>query len=155
MGNRVVKPPEPPVTIAEEIIWGSVLLLVCGGVHVAAIVWAVGLLERLDLRFTLKRRRVRLAIMVSAAFVAMIVAQTIQVWIWALSFRLAGLFLGFEEALYFAMATYTTVGYGDVVLEPGFRVFASMAAVNGLLSFGLSTAFLVDGLSKLMVIGRR
>ena len=143
------------MSVTEEIVWGSLLLLVCGGVHVAAIVWAVGLLERLELRFTLKRRRVRLAILVSAAFLAMIAAQTVQVWIWAICFRVAGLFPGFEEALYFAMATYTTVGYGDVVLEPGFRVFASMASVNGLLSFGLSTAFLVDGLSKLMVIGRR
>ena len=46
------------------------------------------------------------------------------------------------EAIYFAIATYTTVGYGDITVGSEFRIFAVMAAATGLLSFGLSTAYL-------------
>jgi Ion channel len=52
------------------------------------------------------------------------------------------------DAVYFALATYTTVGYGDVVLASEHRVFGAMAAVTGMLVFGLSTAFLVAILTR-------
>ena len=45
-----------------------------------------------------------------------------------------------ETALYFSMATFTTVGYGDVVLEGSWRMLASLQAANGMIIFGWSTA---------------
>ncbi len=45
-------------------------------------------------------------------------------------------------ALYFSMATFTTVGYGDVVLEGRWRVLASFQAANGMIIFGWSTALI-------------
>ena len=47
-----------------------------------------------------------------------------------------------ETALYFSTVTYTTLGYGDVVLTPPWRVLASLEAANGILLFGWTTAFL-------------
>jgi hypothetical protein len=40
--------------------------------------------------------------------------------------------------------SFTTVGYGDVVLEPGWRLLAGMTSTHGLLIFGIFTAFLVE-----------
>lgn len=57
-----------------------------------------------------------------------------------------GLFQTFEEALYFSIVSFTTVGFGDVVIEGPLRVIAGMTAAHGLLSFGLYTAFFVDAL---------
>jgi hypothetical protein len=54
------------------------------------------------------------------------------------------------EAIYFALSTYTTLGYGDVILGREHRTFAAMAAVTGLLNIGLSTAFLVGMFSKML-----
>lgn len=48
-----------------------------------------------------------------------------------------------EDAIYFALVTSTTLGYGDITLGSRWRLFGAMAAVNGLLTFGLSTAFLI------------
>ena len=53
-----------------------------------------------------------------------------------------------EDAVYFVLVTSTTLGYGDVTLERKWRLFGAMAAVNGLLTFGLSTAFLLDVFAK-------
>ncbi|MEM9659316.1 MAG: potassium channel family protein, partial [Planctomycetota bacterium] len=56
---------------------------------------------------------------------------------------------GFEEfkelqtALYFSAATYTTLGYGDIVIEDEmWRLLAGLEAVNGMLLVGWSTAML-------------
>ena len=43
-------------------------------------------------------------------------------------------------AFYFSMATFTTVGYGDVVLHGQWRLLASLQAANGMIIFGWSTA---------------
>lgn len=69
---------------------------------------------------------------------------TCSVWGWAALYMVLGLFDSFEPALYFSIVSFTTVGYGDVVLEPGLRLLAGMTATHGLLTFGLFTAFLVE-----------
>jgi voltage-gated potassium channel Kch len=45
-------------------------------------------------------------------------------------------------ALYFSMATFTTVGYGDIVLAGEWRILASLQAANGMIMFGWSTALI-------------
>ena len=52
-------------------------------------------------------------------------------------------FESWNTAVYFSIATYTTLGYGDVVLDEGHRIFAAFGAMTGMLAFGISTAFLV------------
>jgi hypothetical protein len=61
-----------------------------------------------------------------------------------------GAFSDLATALYFSLVTYTTLGYGDFVLGPDIRIFASFAAVTGLLTFGLSTAFLVGLIGRIL-----
>jgi|TARA_B110000114_G_scaffold30928_1_gene31906 hypothetical protein len=40
--------------------------------------------------------------------------------------------------------TFTTLGYADMVLDERWRFLSNMTAVNGLIVFGLSTAFSVE-----------
>ena len=51
-------------------------------------------------------------------------------------------FASFGEAIYFSSVTYTTLGYGDVVLTGQWRMLSACEATNGMLLFGLSTALL-------------
>lgn len=71
-------------------------------------------------------------------------SQTLGVWIWAVTLWLLGAFETFEPALYYALASFTTVGFGDVVATKEWRLFGTMAAANGMLSFGLAAASLVN-----------
>ena len=48
-----------------------------------------------------------------------------------------------EAALYFSMVTFTTLGYGDVLLDERWRLMAAFEAANGIIIFGLSTAVVV------------
>jgi voltage-gated potassium channel Kch len=48
-----------------------------------------------------------------------------------------------ETALYFSTVTFTTLGYGDVVLDQRWRLVAAFKAVNGIIIFGLTTAAVI------------
>lgn len=50
----------------------------------------------------------------------------------------------FQNALYFSLETFTTVGYGDITLKGGWRILTGIEAMNGILLFGWSTAMLYN-----------
>lgn len=138
------------MTTTMQIVWGSVLLLVCSGAHLVVLMATAGLLQRLGDRYPKPLKGGHWGTITAIAFIAVIAAHTIQVWLWAFSFIVLGALNAFHDAIYFALVTYTTLGYGDVIVGENFRLFAAMAAVTGLLNFGLSTAFLVGLLARLL-----
>ena len=50
--------------------------------------------------------------------------------------------------LYFTFVNYTTLGYGDIMPVKQWRLMGPMAAMNGILMFGWSTAVLFEVLRK-------
>lgn len=76
-------------------------------------------------------------------------AITVCVWLWALTFYWLGLFETLEPALYFAFASFTTLGFGDILLPAEWRLLSGLSASNGLLLFGLFTAFLVEVMRRI------
>lgn len=130
-----------------QILLGSLVVGVCSAVHIALIIGFIGLLKRGGRRFSGVRLR---WVLIAGAFAVILLGHTAQVWIWAGAFLVLGALPEFGSAIYFALTTYTTVGYGDITVGRDFRIFAAMAAVTGFLSFGLSTAFLVELMSKVL-----
>jgi uncharacterized membrane protein YedE/YeeE len=61
---------------------------------------------------------------------------------------LVGVFHDFETSIYFALVSFTTLGFGDIVLEKQWRILSGLMGANGLVIFGLTTAVLVDFLSR-------
>lgn len=74
----------------------------------------------------------------------MLTSITICTWIWVGTYIFLGVFNSVEPAVYFSLVTMTTLGFGDITLNPEWRVLSGMTAVNGLLLFGLTTAYLVE-----------
>ena len=70
----------------------------------------------------------------------MFLASIAEVWIWSVLYLLLGVFDTVEAAAYFSTVTFTTLGYGDIVLGPAFRLLAAFQAANGLILFGWTTA---------------
>ena len=68
---------------------------------------------------------------------------TAEVWLWAAAYSLIGVVDDFETALYFSTTTFSTVGFGDVVPHPEWRMLAALEGVNGFLLIGWSTAYLI------------
>ncbi len=93
--------------------------------------------------------RPKLVLVLSMTAVWVLAQMTVGVWIWALALRGLGIFADIEEAVYFALVAFTTLGFGDVLLPQEWRLLAGMAATNGLLNIGLTTALMLDSLRSI------
>lgn len=68
---------------------------------------------------------------------------TVEVWLWAALYDVLGIFEDFQTALYFSTSSFSTVGYGDVVVSKDWRLLAALESVDGFLMIGWSTAYLI------------
>ena len=81
---------------------------------------------------------------VSSIVVFMFFVSLIESLIWAAPYVLFGVIETFEQAAYFSMVTYTTLGYGDIVVSAEYwRLLASFEAANGIIMFGWTTAIVM------------
>lgn len=79
----------------------------------------------------------------------LLIPIAIDVVIWAVVYRLRSALPSFEEALYFSTVTFTTVGYGDIVLDRESRLLATFEAANGWIIFGWATALMMIVIQRL------
>ena len=92
--------------------------------------------------------RPRLVALLSGVSLWVLGVVTLGVWIWAGAYYALGVFATLEEAVYFSLVAYTTLGFGDVLLQHEWRLLAGMEAANGFLYFGLLTAMLIEALRQ-------
>ncbi len=71
-----------------------------------------------------------------------LVAHLIEMALWAAVFMICGEFHEFSMAYYHSAVTYTTLGYGDLIMSPKWKLLAPLEAANGILMFGVSTAMI-------------
>jgi hypothetical protein len=93
-------------------------------------------------------QRPKLLVMLVGVGIWVLAVITTGVWIWAFALWGVAAFGTLEEAVYFSLVAFSTLGLGDVVPPPEWRILSAMAAVNGFLSFGLLTALLVEALRQ-------
>jgi voltage-gated potassium channel len=90
-------------------------------------------------------------VMAGTIVVSSFVSHIVQIWLWAFLYTIvdAQPLENFSETLYFATVTYTTLGYGDLTLNPSFRMLSAVEGANGFLLFGWTTAFIFEVIAEL------
>ena len=132
-----------------QLMIGSATILATMAVLIAFVGLSMPMLRSLENTVSMKGfPRRRFFVVLSGTVLLILAANTLCVWIWALLFRFLAVFASLEEAVYFSMVSFTTVGYGDVVVNQDWRVLSGFVAVNGLLAFGIFTAFLIEMMHK-------
>ena len=83
---------------------------------------------------------------VTSTAVVLLMLHLVEVVLWALAYLLilpGDRLKTFEEATYFSIVTFTTLGYGDITLaEHEWRLLSGIEALNGILLVGWTTALL-------------
>src|SRR5262245_53811196 len=79
----------------------------------------------------------------------LLVPIILDVTLWATFYYARAALPSFEEALYFSTVTFTTVGYGDIVLGREWRQLATFEAINGWVIFGWATALIIAIIQRL------
>ena len=99
----------------------------------------------------------------SAVFLTVICAMTLlatslhalDAGIWAAAYRLLGTMPNYRSAMLYSLNAMTSYGHTNLALEDHWQLMGAMEALNGVLLFGLSTAFLFGVLQKVWFSGGR
>jgi hypothetical protein len=78
------------------------------------------------------------------------VAHVIEIGVWALLFMICGEFQEFGAAYYHSAVNYTTLGYGDVIMTPSWKLLGPLEAADGSLMFGVTTAMIFAVILRLI-----
>ena len=79
----------------------------------------------------------------------LILLHLAEISIWGLFYLWRGCLPNAEAAFYFSGVTYTTLGYGDVVLAKPWRLLGPIEGLMGVLMCGLSTGYFFVVVSRI------
>ena len=123
------------------------ILIHLGGL--SALVW---MMRRHTVTALTPRARLRQAMTLVGAAFGLFALHSVEIWAYASLYVLLGALHGFQDALYFSTATYTTVGYGDLTLGRDWRILGAIEGANGVILLGWSTAFFVSVVARIRAL---
>jgi hypothetical protein len=133
-----------------QLFLATIMSLVTVVIHLTGLAFLVRTLRsHHKLVRPLKRAPVAVLLIATASIFAI---HTVEIWLYALLYVLLGALGTFEVALYFSTVTYSSVGYGDVLLHQEWRILGAIEGATGILMIGWSTAFLVSMLGQLKLL---
>jgi len=78
-----------------------------------------------------------------------ILVHLIEITVWAVFYKWTQAMPDMNSSFYFSAVTYTTLGYGDLVLPREWRLVGGIEALTGILMCGWSTAFFFAVVSRM------
>jgi voltage-gated potassium channel len=136
--------------LLSDLAIGTAMIALSVVIHIVGLVILIAVLK---VRVPVVMRRhfhIGLTRVLVFTVVGIFFLHTIEIWAWAALYLQIGEFETLSRALYFSTVTYTTLGFGDIVLRPEWQLTSSFEAANGIILFGVSTAFVFAVLRRLL-----
>ena len=128
----------------DVVLIGFGLVALCVMIHAIGSTFWISLLAKRYLKVdgTWGEQRMFGALLGTVVFLSSL--HLVQIVAWALAYRnlVPDELQTFEEALYFSIVTFTTLGYGDITLSNGWRLLSGIEAISGILLIGWTTAMI-------------
>lgn len=134
------------------LLLSSLMAITTVAIHMGGLVVLMAVMRMRSRHIHPHRSAFRQALFIMLVVLGLFVIHAIEIWAYAQVFIWLGEFETMEEALYFSVSTFTTLGMGDVVIESEWRLVAAIEGFNGFLLIGWSTAFLVTVIGRLRAI---
>jgi hypothetical protein len=96
-----------------------------------------------------------LAVVMIPTVSVLMATHALEVMVWALAYSIVKAAPTGTDWMYFAFVNYATLGYGDIVPVPRWRLLGPITSMNGALMFGWSTAVIFEVMRKAMERGAR
>jgi voltage-gated potassium channel Kch len=120
----------------------ALLMVVTTAIHASGMLLVVRVVLTKDVQSRHRKKLMHL-FSVGGVVLLMFFVSVIEVLVWSVTYLWLDALEGFEEATYFSMVTFTTLGYGEIVLDEQWRLLASFEAANGIIMFGWTTAIVL------------
>jgi voltage-gated potassium channel len=124
------------VTLTLSIQWAGIAVLIS---------WARASVERGTARLS----SLHAGVLMIRFSTLVIVLHFLQILVWSVFYRWYCL-QSWESSFYFSATSYSTVGYGDVVLPGVYRLMGPVESVTGVLMCGISVSGLVALATRLV-----
>lgn len=118
-------------------------------IHIAGIIGLIAYLKDRGMQTVGSGHYVGMVRVLVVTILGIFFAHTPEIWSWAVLYIWLGEFESLERALYLSTVTFTTLGYGDITLQEGWQLLSSLEAANGVILFGVSTAFVFAVMRKM------
>jgi hypothetical protein len=129
---------------------GLPTVLVCLILQVAVTFWSVRYYVRQSRRTPSGGRLLEGIRPLMIVMIVMILGNFLQIVIWGAIFIWLGEFNELYEAVYHSAVNFTSLGYGDVVMSPRWKLLGPLEAANGILMFAITGAALMAILQQLI-----
>lgn len=142
--------PELRMALLKPLVVGAIPVVCTIFTHALAVMATLGFIRR---QKRLGREGVSFhndfsIVMLTMTFI--LAAHLLEIAWWAIVFIFCGEFHAFGIAYYHSAVNYTTLGYGDIVMTPAWRLLGPLEAANGMLMFGVSTAIIFAVMARLI-----
>jgi hypothetical protein len=121
-------------------------------IHFAGLLMLMRLLESRGHHLKAHESRLGQGLLLILVVLGLVAIHTVEIWAYAILYFTIGAVPDFESALYFSTVAFSSLGYGDIVLNHEWRLVSAIEAVNGLILIGWSTAFLLSLMGKLRAL---
>ena len=132
----------------DDLVVGTLIVSATVIAHTAGLMAVTAIMSHWRPLLRLHTHDLGRTIAIVLTVLGLLIVHTAEIWFWAILFIALGALSGMEEALYFSTTTFSTIGYGDVVLPHDWRLLGSLEGMSGLVLIGWSTAYLVAASSR-------
>lgn len=139
-----------PIALLSPLVVGLVAIICTILIHALAFIVTVQFV-------TTERRRGRVGVnfwidtgIVAGVILFAFAAHLVEMALWAALFVICGEFSDFRIAYYHSAVNYTSLGYGDIIMGPAWKLLAPLETADGMLLFGVSTAMIFAVIQRLV-----
>jgi voltage-gated potassium channel Kch len=137
--------------MVPRLLTALTLMALCVAIHAAGVSWALEQLRRRPRQVPRFWASTRLFVFLAAWIVLL---HLTEISVWAAYYLWRDAMPDLASALYFSAVTYTTTGYGDLVLVEKWRLLGAVEALTGILMCGWSTGFFFAIVNRLYIVER-
>lgn len=124
------------------ILTATLMTLLCLSLQAIVGVYAVHLFRVYASKQSVAQSLIQSFTAIALVMLLLMLGNLLQIIAWAYLYIYLGEFQTFKDAFYFSGVTFTSLGYGDIILSEVHRGLSPIQAANGLMMFGVSTAIL-------------
>ena len=137
------------LSMFENLALSAGLVVATVVVHFSGILSLLHFLRRHGRKFYVHDSLLHQGLALLFVILSIFLIHGVEIWLYAVVYFALGALKDFDTALYFSTSTFSSLGYGDVVLLPRWRLLGAIEAPNGLILIAWSTAFLISLMSRL------
>ncbi|MBV8193013.1 MAG: hypothetical protein JOY64_37400 [Alphaproteobacteria bacterium] len=125
-------------------LWGAPLIVLTVVVHVGCLGLFTLRLDRYLAHHKPRRRAFvwTFAVVIGVAVLGATVLHAFEGVLWAAAYRLLDAIPDKKLAMLYSISAMTTFGHAAIYLKPNWQMLGALESLNGVILFGLTTAFL-------------